>query len=294
MFRSLRLGRAFGIPLFVHPTFFLLPLWVLFTQRNEGPVGQVTSLAFLGAVFGCVLLHELGHALMARYFGIGTRDVTLYPIGGVARLRSTGESPGEELCIALAGPAVNLVLFLLLLPVAVVAICLGAFAGPPGGPLFTLELGWLTLAARFLALLCLSNLVLLLFNLVPAFPMDGGRVLRALLSYGMPRLRATEIAAPLGLVVAALGLLWMHNPMVIVVALFVGFAGQQELRGLRYLEARKAEERRAARAERAYILDALPVEPERQAPSAGFTGFAWDQERGGWVRWLNGRPLDLR
>jgi Zn-dependent protease len=136
MFRSLRLGKAFGIPLFVHPTFFLLPLWVLYTQRNEGAVGQLTSLAFLGAVFGCVVLHEFGHALMARYFGIGTRDVTLYPIGGVARLRSTGESPTEEVCIALAGPAVNLVLFLLLSPVALFAIGLGAFAGAPGGPLF--------------------------------------------------------------------------------------------------------------------------------------------------------------
>src|SRR5207247_10368 len=97
LLQSFKLGQAFGIPLYVHSTFLLLPAWLLFTQRNAGPVGILVGLAWLLTVFGCVMLHELGHALMARYFGIITRDITLYPIGGVARLESTGEAPIEEL-----------------------------------------------------------------------------------------------------------------------------------------------------------------------------------------------------
>src|SRR6516225_5228716 len=102
MFPSLKLGRYFGIPLYVHSTFLLLPAWVLLNNRGAGLAAALFSLVLLVTVFACVVLHELGHALMARFFGIGTRDITLYPIGGVARLERMSDKPGEEICIALA------------------------------------------------------------------------------------------------------------------------------------------------------------------------------------------------
>src|ERR1700679_2118604 len=110
MFRSWHVGSAFGIPLYIHPTFLLIVPWVLSQSSGHTAFSAFFSVAVVLTVFACVLLHELGHALMARYFGIGTRDITLYPIGGVARLDSTGNAPHQEVCIALAGPAVNLVI----------------------------------------------------------------------------------------------------------------------------------------------------------------------------------------
>jgi len=169
---SWKLGRVAGIDVFVHPTFLLI---LLFPQVRDG--GWLV-LATVLAMFGCVLLHELGHALMARRFGIETEDITLYPIGGVARLSRLPRSPGAELAIALAGPAVNF---------AIVAGLVGlGFLGlfGPGGEV----------AGTLIAL----NLMLGLFNLIPAFPMDGGRVLRALLSGALGRLRATQVAAGIG------------------------------------------------------------------------------------------------
>jgi Zn-dependent protease len=169
---SWKLGRVAGIDVFVHPTFLLI---LLFPQVREG--GWLV-LATVLALFGCVLLHELGHALMARRFGIETQDITLYPIGGVARLLRIPRSPGAELAIALAGPAVNF---------AIVAGLLGLdFLGLVGP--------WSDAAGVLIGM----NLMLGLFNLIPAFPMDGGRVLRALLSPGLGRLRATQVAAGLG------------------------------------------------------------------------------------------------
>jgi Zn-dependent protease len=246
-----------------------------------------------------VVLHELGHALMARYFGIGTRDITLYPIGGVARLDRMSERPAEELLIALAGPAVNLVLVLLLSPFVVTAAVTGLLGGD--GTAVSVAEEAVALVARFLGALWLSNLMLLIFNLLPAFPMDGGRVLRALLSAGLGLLRATEIAANVGMVVAVImgvvgGVVW-HNFMLVILAAFVYFAGQQELLALRR---REAQRRMAA-------LDPLPVlvtvgptpapgEPlpaPVSPPEPNFTGFVWDPGYRAWVQWLNGRPVGL-
>jgi len=169
---SWKLGRFAGIDVFLHPTFLL----VLFLP------GAAANLPLVLALFGCVLLHEYGHALTARRFGIGTRDITLYPIGGVARLERMPRAPGAELLIAMAGPAVNF------------AIAAGLFAlltvGSPG------FLGGY--AGFFLLQLMAMNLVLGCFNLIPAFPMDGGRVLRALLSGWIGRGRATSFAASVG------------------------------------------------------------------------------------------------
>jgi Zn-dependent protease len=301
MLRSLRLGRAFGIPLYVHPTFVLLPAWAAFVQYREGPLGILFGLAILFTLFGCVLLHELGHALMARWFGITTRDITLYPIGGVARLESTGEKPDQEVAIALAGPAVNLAIFLLLTPVFIWAVVAGHLALAPGERLFGPGLGLAALLARFFTALWVGNLVLVVFNLIPAFPMDGGRVLRAVLSLPLGRLRATEVSAALGLGVAVLfgvaAVWWLHNPVLVVVALFVGFAGQMEVAALRHFEARKAAQARPAQ-------DVVVVRPRGpvlvddfeevvEARRGGFTGFAWDADRCVWVRWVDGRPVEV-
>jgi Zn-dependent protease len=293
MFRSFRLGRAFGIPLYLHPSFFLLPLLVLFMSRGEGAVRVALALAVLFAIFGCVLLHELGHALTARLFGVATRDITLYPIGGVARLEGMGSRPSQEVAIAVAGPAVNLVIFLLLMPATFAALATGLVGGE-GDPIGAGGSTPLGFAAHFLTMLCFGNLGLLLFNMIPAFPMDGGRVLRALLSLGMGRLDATRIAAALGLVLAgglAVFAIFAWLPQLLFVAGFVAFAGQMELLAMKQLEAR-----RQARMD-AEIPDALPVEPDDRPLGAdphvgGFTGVAWDARRGTWVRWVNGRMSD--
>jgi Zn-dependent protease len=298
MFRSFQVGKAFGIPVYVHPTFLLLPLWVLFNTREAGPVGMLFGLAGLLAIFGCVVLHEFGHALTARAFGIGTRDVTLYPIGGVARLERMSESPIEEVLIALAGPAVNFVLFLLLTPLFLAAV----FSDLLGGEYrLTLEQGLLPLVAKFVATLWLGNGILMGFNLLPAFPMDGGRVLRALLAMGLGRLRATEIAARVGLCVAVLigllAFLLLPNPMLVVVlVVFVSLMGQMELFAVRQREAMR----------QVSVLRERPPVVIDQVRSAGpvgwdvpptpprvpdFTGCVWDAAHGVWVLWHNGRPV---
>ncbi len=301
MFRSFPVGRAFGIPVYVHPTFLLLPLYVLFKTSGLGPVGMLFSLAALLAVFGCVVLHEFGHALMARAFGIGTRDVTLYPIGGVARLERMSERPVEEVLIALAGPAVNLVLVVLLTPFLVAGIATHQLAGDLGG--LAAEPALLPLAAQFVATLWAGNLILLLFNLLPAFPMDGGRVLRALLALGLGHLRATEIAAAVGIGVAVLiGAapfivpLLQGNGMLVVLAVFVCFMGQMELFAVRQREAMRRVS--VLRERPAVVIDQVrpagpvgldvPPAPPR-APD--FTGCVWDAAHGVWVLWHNGRPV---
>jgi Zn-dependent protease len=171
---SWKLGRTAGIDLYMHPTFLIL---LAYAAHLDGTLGVV----FTVAMFACVLLHELGHSLTARRFGIETLDITLYPIGGVARLERMPRKPGVELLVALAGPAVNFFIAAMLWSVTAVV-----------------GLGTEGLVGQFVAGLVAINLVLGLFNLIPAFPMDGGRVLRALLSGWLGRVRATEIAAGLG------------------------------------------------------------------------------------------------
>jgi stage IV sporulation protein FB len=242
LLRSWRLGTAFGIPVYVHPTFLLAPALVLVRNGSQG--GWAAAAFLLGlvlAVFGCVLLHEFGHVLMARRFGVRTRDVTLYPIGGVARLEGMGSRPVEELLIALAGPAVNVAFVILLAPLAFLA---SQLHGPANDlvPVFASGAG--AVALTFALCLWWVNVALALFNLLPAFPMDGGRVFRALLALGLGRLRATEVAATVGMAVAfvAGGLgLYFGNVLMPVLALYVATAGQAELIALRREERRRSE-----------------------------------------------------
>src|SRR6185503_17869907 len=167
-----KLGRFAGIDVFIHATFLLILGWVGYNYwiqyENWGEVFK--GILFILALFGCVVLHEYGHALTARRYGIRTRDITLYPIGGVARLERMPDRPIEELWVALAGPAVNLVIAGILIAYLVLTNSLS--------PITSLSLAQGSFLERLMAL----NVYLALFNLIPAFPMDGGRVLRALLA----------------------------------------------------------------------------------------------------------------
>ncbi|HEY7331097.1 MAG TPA: M50 family metallopeptidase [Gemmataceae bacterium] len=275
MWRSFKIGKLFGIPLYLHTTFFLLPAWMLLANGGGGMAVSLFLLLCLAGIFACVVLHELGHALMARVFGIGTESITLYPIGGVARLKSMSDKPFEEICIALAGPAVNLVLAVLLAPLVAATFSLATMEG----------IG----VSRLLFELLRANVALLLFNLLPCFPMDGGRVLRALLALWKGQLRATEIAIRVGLVVAVLiacSAIYLTSPMPIVLAGFVLFAGQMELLSLRQREA----QRRAA-AFAVPVLEPVEVTIPTPQPYEGFSGLAWDSRSRVWVKWHNGRPV---
>jgi len=217
---SFRLVRILGTDVKVHVTFLLL-LAFLFA-RVQLQAGAVAALAMTGlfvALFLCVLLHEFGHILMARHFGIRTPDVLLLPIGGMARLERIPEEPGQELLIALAGPAVTLAIATLLYPVL-------SLAGDP--------VAWSLAdfdAPGIPKQLFYMNVLLLAFNLIPAFPMDGGRVLRAVLAWRLDYVQATRIAASIGQMVAIGGAvlgIYSQEWMGVLIALFIFFAAGQE------------------------------------------------------------------
>jgi Zn-dependent protease len=225
---SYRIGRIVGIGIYVHATFVILLVWFgLIAYRQGGTLAAAAAgVLFILAVFGVVVLHELGHALTAARYGIPTRDITLLPIGGVARLERMPREPRQELAIALAGPAVNVVL----------AVVIFALLAATGGVRSAAELdaGQSASGVRpFFAQLLSVNIWLALFNMIPAFPMDGGRVLRAVLAMRSGNYtQATERAASVGrffaLVFAIVGLFVVRNPFLVFIALFVwlGAAGE--------------------------------------------------------------------
>jgi Zn-dependent protease/predicted transcriptional regulator len=220
---SIRIATIAGIDILLHWTFSLLLIGLFAFYMIQGAtfVAAGLGMALVMTLFLCVVLHELGHALMARYFEVPTKDITLYPIGGVARLQRIPEEPMREFWIAVAGPAVNVVIAAVLFAVIISA---GLTFVP--GNLLDPRVG-------FFATLMWLNLALVFFNMLPAFPMDGGRVLRALLAVKMEYTRATEIAAGIGQGMAILfGLLGIvyFNPILLFIALFVYIGAQQEAR----------------------------------------------------------------
>jgi Zn-dependent protease/predicted transcriptional regulator len=216
---SLKLGRFAGIDVYLHATFGILLVWIGASElTHAGNVATAAlTLLFVIALFVTVVLHEYGHALTARRFGIRTRDITLYPIGGVARLERMPERPRDELLVALAGPAVNVV-------IAVGLFALMAVLG------LKPHLSQSSPSTTFVASLAVANLLIAGFNLIPAFPMDGGRALRALLAMRLDYVRATKIAARLGqglaLVFLIVGL--FASPILVFIALFVWMAATSE------------------------------------------------------------------
>ncbi|GMU66123.1 MAG: protease [Acidobacteriota bacterium] len=215
---SIRIARLAGIPIRIHLTFFLLLLWFGKVSSDQGQ-GFLDGVVLMLLLFGCVVLHELGHALTARRYGVETREIVLYPFGGVARMDRI--PPGKaELVIALAGPAVNLVLAALL-GIALLALR----ADTPDAPLKIVTEG--AVVWQLLSI----NLSLFVFNLIPAFPMDGGRVLRAALAIGLGETRATNIAAAIGQVLAlgfAAVALLTGQPVLLLIAFFVFVGAGQE------------------------------------------------------------------
>jgi len=217
---SFKLGRILGIDVFVHVTFLLLLgfIGVAHWLQGQSLTAAIAGVLFFSCLFLCVLLHEYGHALAARRYGIATKDITLLPIGGVARLERMPEKPAQELVVALAGPLVNVVIAL--------SLFVGLMLSGKWQPLT--ELG--VVQGGFAQRLLWVNLFLVVFNLLPAFPMDGGRVLRSLLAMRLPYSRATNIAAAIGKAMAILfGFIGLFvNPMLLLIALFVWIGASQE------------------------------------------------------------------
>lgn len=217
---SFPIGTIRGTEIRIHATFFLLLAWVLVAAWGaEGPAAALENVAFILALFTCVVLHEFGHVTMARRFGVKTPDITLLPIGGMARLERIPEDPRQEILVALAGPAVNVVIWLVLTVVLGASMQLNVLQSledPTQG---------------FLQRLAAVNLMLVLFNMIPSFPMDGGRVFRAVLALFMDRVRATQIAAQVGQAMAFLfGFLGLTggSPLLVLIAVFIFFAAGAE------------------------------------------------------------------
>lgn len=217
---SWSIGKIAGIDIRVHGTFLILLAWIAIGRvaLGQGLAGAAIGVATTLGMFAVVVLHEMSHALVARRFGIGTRNITLLPIGGVASLERMPDKPSQELLVALAGPLLN---FALAAASMLVLVALETPLAPPVR---------LEAAASLLSSFFWFNLGLAVFNLLPAFPMDGGRVLRALLAMKQGRLRATETAARVGrwmaLAFGVIGLL--VSPMLVFIALFIWAGGREE------------------------------------------------------------------
>ena len=224
MSSKLVLGRIAGIKVALHWSFFLLlPYLAYSTLAHDASIASFLVMTlFVLLVFFCVLLHEFGHALAARRYGIGTRDITLTPIGGIAQLEGMPEKPAQELVVAVAGPLVNVAIALVLAPI--IYLTGDVFAWPGGG---------LSEQIGIAGYLFYINILLILFNLLPAFPMDGGRILRSLLSMRLKDYTATRIASILGIVIG-FGMIvvgMIDNMFLVFIGLFVlvqAFAERRE------------------------------------------------------------------
>ena len=228
---SLILGRFAGIKVMIHWTFLILIAWIVFVevQRGSNTTDILITIGFVLTIFLFVVLHEFGHALTARRFGIDTKKITLLPIGGVASLEKMPEEPKRELLIAVAGPAVNVALAILL----AFFVDFGKFSDSE-----QLQNMQSINNQNFLFSLFAVNVMLVLFNAIPAFPMDGGRVLRAVLAMKMDRVKATNIASRLGQF-AAIGFVFfglLYNPILILIGIFIFFGAYSENMIVQHLE----------------------------------------------------------
>jgi Zn-dependent protease/CBS domain-containing protein len=269
---AFRVARIRGIDVKIHWTFGLALGWAALEWglfRGMGLAGALYGVVFIGLLFTCVTLHELAHSLVAIRFGAKVRDITLLPIGGVARLEGLPERPAHEFWMALAGPATNIALAALIGAVSLPLLGwqalggLGALLGRLNG--LSLE--------RLLVDLLTANLGLALFNLLPAFPMDGGRVLRAMLASRMGELDATRIATRVGQGIAVLlGLVGLLTGAVnlILVAGFVFLGAEQEWRGTQLTSALRHVPASAALIRGGAALS--PYDPLRRAIDSALRG----------------------
>jgi Zn-dependent protease len=254
---ALRLGRIADTVVYVHATFLILVGWIAVSEwvATRSIAGVAQALALTLALFACIVAHELGHALVARHYGIRTRDIILLPIGGIGRLERTVDDPAQEFWVALAGPSVSIGIAAALLGVLLathhiaVLQVLDARAGP------------------FVERLMFVNVLLAVFNLLPAFPMDGGRVLRGLLAMRLEYVRATIIAARVGqslaLVMTVLGA--FVNPILLLIGVFVWIGATQEATTTRVKSALRGI--RVASVMRTDFSALAPVDPLSDAAS---------------------------
>jgi Zn-dependent protease/predicted transcriptional regulator len=249
---SWKIGEFAGIAVYLHSTFLILVAWVMFVYWNAGHSirAMISGVMFTLALFACVVLHEFGHALTARHYGIRTEDITLLPIGGVSRLERVPDQPKQEFFVALMGPVVSVCIAILLFLVL-------RLAGTSVS-VYSISLSNWT-AASFLARLMIANATLAVFNLVPAFPMDGGRIFRALLAQHVGHEKATTIAAGVGrglaVLFALLGL--FTNPFLALIALFIWIGASQEATMARMKSALEG-----VSARRIMVTDFISLPPE--------------------------------
>jgi Zn-dependent protease/CBS domain-containing protein len=246
---SLTIGKVAGTEIRIHFTFFLFLLWIWVVYfRQGGSAAAWQGVTFVALLFACVVLHEFGHILVARRFGVKAPDVTLWPFGGIANLDQIPEKPSQEFFIAIAGPLVNVAIGIALL------LYLGGTADPQ--KLLQVDESNVGLVAKLAG----ANFFLALFNMLPAFPMDGGRVLRALLALRFGFARATQLAASVGQSLAVvLGVIGLFgNPMLVIIAIFDFLAASGE--------ARHAQLRQVARG--AIVADAMITKFETLSPQA--------------------------
>jgi Zn-dependent protease len=233
--KSLKLGHFFGIDVHVHPSFGLVFLWALLQWGfgdDGGLVPFLLGCVFVILIFVSVLIHEVGHSAMAQHFGNRVLDVTLWPFGGVARIEQTPAKPRSELLIALAGPAMNLAVFFVLLPPL---LLIGVIGGREAVFPESSFLDRMTLSG-LVGYIAVTNLIILVFNLIPAFPVDGGRVLRAALTPSMGRDRATAICVWIGIVLAVVMIvvgIWERSLLLIVLGIVVIVGANAEGRSIR-------------------------------------------------------------
>ncbi len=237
---SLYLGSVSGIKLYIHWSFLIIIVWIflMYFRMGHGFRAGMEGVAFILVLFACVVLHELGHALTAKRFKVLTRDITLYPIGGIASLESMPAEPLQELQVTLAGPAVNVVIGVLLWIYLKVTDQMPDLAAIRSGNMFNLPFAFNIMYA---------NIVLAVFNLIPAFPMDGGRVLRSLLALKIDQMKATEIAARIGQFLAILfvffGFFYDFWLVFIGMFLFLGASSETKIGEIRHaLEGTRAKD----------------------------------------------------
>ncbi len=224
---SIPLGRVFGIRIGIHITFFLIVAWVAWLGWDYGGVlAGLWAVAMILLLFGCVILHELGHSVVALRYGVEVSHITLLPIGGVAAMRSIPEAPRQELLIAIAGPLVNVIILAVLIPIKGFPTWIDAPIIPQSGP-------------ELVDAVIRANMILIVFNMIPAFPMDGGRMLRAMLAMVFSYPTATAWASGLGRVLAILFVLMglRLNPFMVLIGIFIFLGADTEHRMVRLKDA---------------------------------------------------------
>ncbi len=235
MFRSVSLGKLSGIDIRVHPSLALAAIWVSYEfgfASNQGIAGVIFGLLLLTVILGCVVLHELGHSFMAREFGSGTKEITLYPLGGAAYIERMPSNPKWEAAVTIAGPLVNVAIAVCLLPLVV---AFGLIAGYSSTEEFLMSSAEPTLMGLLVSIF-IFNIANVLFNLIPAFPMDGGRLVRAGLTTILGRETATNVAVIFGYVIASAMFMvgiWLMQPTLPLIALFVMYLAYIEGKGVR-------------------------------------------------------------